>query len=78
MSKFLPTSLNHKLYYFVRRNKTAARIFFQSYVLVLLILTSHYLQIEFTLKADSHIACRSHAVPLPFHTVKGLECVFPV
>ena len=27
-------------------------------------------------KADSHIACRSHAVPLPCRAAKGLECVF--
>ena len=31
-----------------------------------------------TLKADSHIACRVHAVPLPCHATKGLECVFPI
>jgi hypothetical protein len=30
------------------------------------------------LKADSHIACRAHAVPLPCRAVKGLECVFPI
>jgi hypothetical protein len=29
------------------------------------------------LKADSHIACRAHAVPLPRRAVKGLDCVFP-
>jgi hypothetical protein len=29
------------------------------------------------LKADSHIACRAHAVPLPCRAAKGLECVFP-
>jgi hypothetical protein len=29
------------------------------------------------LKADSHIACRAHAVPLPCRATKGLECVFP-
>jgi hypothetical protein len=28
-------------------------------------------------KADSHIACRAHAVPLPCRAAKGLECVFP-
>jgi hypothetical protein len=28
------------------------------------------------LKADSHIVCRAHAVPLPCHPAKGLECVF--
>jgi hypothetical protein len=28
-------------------------------------------------KADSHIAYRAHAVPLPFRAAKGLECVFP-
>ena len=31
-----------------------------------------------TLKADSHIACRAHAVPLPCRAAKGLECVFPI
>jgi len=30
------------------------------------------------LKADSHIACRARAVPLPFRAAKGLECVFPI
>ena len=30
------------------------------------------------LKADSHIACRVHAVPLPCRAAKGLECVFPI
>jgi hypothetical protein len=27
------------------------------------------------IKADSHIACRAHAVPLPCRAAKGLECV---
>ena len=31
-----------------------------------------------TLKADSHIACRAHAVPLPCRAAKGLECVFHI
>ena len=31
-----------------------------------------------TLKADSHIACRAHAVPLPCRAAKGLEFVFPI
>jgi hypothetical protein len=31
-----------------------------------------------SLKADSHIACRAHAVPLPCRAAKGLECVFPI
>ena len=30
-----------------------------------------------TFKADSHIACRAHAVPLPCRAAKSLECVFP-
>jgi hypothetical protein len=30
------------------------------------------------LKADSHIACRAHAVPLPCREAKVLECVFPI
>jgi hypothetical protein len=29
-------------------------------------------------KADSHKACRAHAVPLPCRAAKGLECVFPI
>ena len=28
-------------------------------------------------KADAHIACLAHAVPLPCRVAKGLECVFP-
>ena len=30
------------------------------------------------IKADSHIACRFHAVLLPCRAAKGLECVFPI
>jgi hypothetical protein len=30
------------------------------------------------LKADSHIACSAHAVPLPCRAAKCLECVFPI
>ena len=30
------------------------------------------------LKADSHIACGAHAVPLPCRAAKCLECVFPI
>jgi hypothetical protein len=30
------------------------------------------------LKADWHIACRAHAIPLPCRAAKGLECVFPI
>jgi hypothetical protein len=29
-------------------------------------------------KADAHIACHAHAVPLPCHAAKGLECVLPI
>jgi len=29
-------------------------------------------------KADSHIACRTYAVPLPCRATKGLECVVPI
>ena len=32
----------------------------------------------FSFKADSHIACRAHAIPLPCRAAKGLECVFPI
>jgi hypothetical protein len=31
-----------------------------------------------SLKADSHIECRAHAVPLPSRAAKCLECVFPI
>jgi len=31
-----------------------------------------------TLKADSHIACCAHAVPLPCRAAKGLVCFFPI
>ena len=31
-----------------------------------------------SVKADSQIACRAHAVPLPRRAAKGLECVFPI
>jgi hypothetical protein len=30
------------------------------------------------IKADSHIACRAHAIPLPCRAANGLECVFPI
>jgi len=30
------------------------------------------------LKADSHIACRAHVIPLPCRAAKCLECVFPI
>jgi hypothetical protein len=29
-------------------------------------------------KADSHILCRSHVVPLPCRSAKGLDCVFSI
>jgi hypothetical protein len=38
----------------------------------------HVLRPSDPLKADSHIACRAHAVPLPCRAAKGLECVFPI
>ena len=31
-----------------------------------------------SIKADSHIACRAHAVPVSCRADKGLECVFSV
>jgi len=31
-----------------------------------------------SLKADSHIACCAHALPVPCRAAKGLECVFPI
>ena len=34
--------------------------------------------IPYSHKADSHIPCRAHAVPLPCRAAKGLECVFPI
>ena len=35
-------------------------------------------EVAVTFKADSHIACRARAVPLPCRAAKGLECVFPI
>jgi hypothetical protein len=32
----------------------------------------------YTVKVDSHIACRVHAVPMPCRAAKGLEFVFPI
>ena len=37
-----------------------------------------YPEAKATVKADSHIACRAHAVPLPCCATKSLECVFPI
>ena len=37
-----------------------------------------YMYYKRTVKADSHIACRAHAVPLPCRAAKGLEYVFPI
>jgi hypothetical protein len=34
--------------------------------------------VQCTVKADSHIACRAYAVPLPCRAAKVLECVFPI
>ena len=31
-----------------------------------------------TIKVDSHITFRAHAVPMPCRAAKGLECVFPI
>ena len=31
-----------------------------------------------TVEANSHIAYRAHAVPLPCSAAKGLDCVFPI
>jgi hypothetical protein len=51
------------------------RFFGQQYVLVGSQNSSVGVMIN--LKTDSHIACRSHAVPLPCRAAMGLECVFP-
>ena len=42
------------------------------------VLCRFWLQCRGTLKADSYIACRAHAVPLPCRAAKDLECVFPI
>jgi hypothetical protein len=34
--------------------------------------------IPLSLKADSHIVCLAHAVPLPCRAAKGVECAFPI
>ena len=30
------------------------------------------------IKANSHVACHAHAIPLPCHAANSLECVFPI
>jgi hypothetical protein len=45
--------------------------------------TFMFLSLQYSLtltavKADSHIACHAHAVPLPCRAAKGLERVFPI
>ena len=30
------------------------------------------------IKGESHITCRAHVLPLPYHAAKGLECAFPI
>jgi hypothetical protein len=37
-----------------------------------------HLYITVSLKADSHIACRAHAVPVPCRAAKGLDCAFAI
>jgi len=43
-----------------------------------LIVVLLHTQVFWHVKANSHIACRAHAVPLPCRAAKGLECVFPI
>jgi hypothetical protein len=38
----------------------------------------HTLNWNRQLKADSHIACRAHAISLPCRAAKSFECVFPI
>jgi hypothetical protein len=47
-----------------------------TYLAVLWNPTVYHYDHKRTFKADSHIACRAHAVPLPCREAKGLECVF--
>ena len=35
-------------------------------------------QLQWQVKADSHISCRSHAAPMLCRAAKDLECVFPI
>jgi len=42
------------------------------------VLCRFWLQCSRNLKADSHIACRAHAVPLSCRAAKSLECGFPI
>ena len=37
-----------------------------------------WIRVTEQLKAESHIACRAHAVLLPCRVAKGLYCVFPI
>jgi len=43
-----------------------------------MLLETEHTYVEKAFKADSHIACRAHAAPLPCRAAKGLECVFPI
>ena len=40
--------------------------------------TNLHTPVIYTIKADLHIACHAHAVPLPCRAAKDLECVFPI
>jgi len=47
-------------------------------IIITTIVVLIYIWSRWTLKADSHIACRAHDVPLPCRAVKRLECFFPI
>ena len=64
----LPLSTRKKNY----RTSTATGLRYCHRVTAQLQLNKYYL------KADSHIACRAHAVPLSCRAAKGLEYVFPI
>jgi hypothetical protein len=57
-------------------------IFPQNTFCVMCIVTlRHVEQLEVVkerLNANSHVPCRSHAIPLPCHAAESLDCVFPI
>ena len=43
-------------------------------LLILLVMNQQRINLN-TLKADSHITCRAHVIPLPCRAAKGLDCL---
>jgi hypothetical protein len=74
-----PISKTYKLFSSLNVNEALKfyKVYFKSFLMSWKFLTHLHSRLC-TLKADSQIACRAHAVPLPCRAAKGLECVFPI